>query len=490
MAVLVVLLMLAMVLSLSYAAMRSRFAGAMVGRNAERQIAARQAAMSGLAIAMRRMHVTGWTGVGSSLGGSLGDGTSYLVTFSAGDPALTSASADYAEWPLRVTLSAKGYAQDGSNPQCVATHEVQSVVRLVPRALNSQPTGFSDLVDHTVCQWTNGDFVLTPPCRFAGPVRVRATMDLGWQILWNFGPRWHYFDGLNRLNQAGQGDWRPFSGTVKMPYSWQYPDTRVVLNTALGVATQDTSSTASYVWTSPSSAVSYKLYEGGASYTPTTLPQEVNGITLEPDPKTNPLGMYYRAGLCRIQQNVSITGTLITLGGSTAKVEFNGSGVRLQPVELPPLAGTTEPIRLPTLVSADDVVVKKGAGVEISGMIIVRDDFLVEKAALEEIVWTHAGRLAARDVYIEVRKRWDEKSTWWSEQWIEYWNQRELPGGTDNFAVWLNREHALSSVPNIQITSDARSIRYHWQNPANPVFVPAAGDSGLRWEMVKWKDNP
>jgi type II secretory pathway pseudopilin PulG len=487
-AVLVVLLMLATVLALSYAAVRSQFQAVLVQRNADRQAAARAAAQSGLTAAIRKMHTNAWGGVDTSLSGRLGEYESFLATYATGDSSLVAGSPDYDEWPWRVTVESTGYAADPDRPQHIATHKARAVLRLVPRALSPAPPGFSDVTSHTVCQWTAGDFILTPPARIEGPVRIRATLDLGRQINWEFEPRWHYLDGLRRLRESGQPDWRPFTGPVRLPSLWQYLDTLSVLNTALGVATENTSMFTAYAWTSPASVQSYRLYPGGRSYTPPTLPEELRNQTLQPDAKTNPLGLFYRVGRSRVRENVTLRGTLVTVGGS--EVEFDGAGARFASQELPPLFGADEPIRLPTIVGADGMILKQGADVELTGMVLLGDEFEVRKEHPGDIVLRMTGRLAAKNIYVHVRKRWDESSSWWQSTWNAFWSQRDAPGGTDNFVVWLNDVHKLHSAPDITIKPDDQPIRYHWQDLNQPIYVPAAGDDGLRWEVIAWTDNP
>ena len=52
----IVLLMICIVLGLSYAAVRSQFVGLKIQRNADRRTSARQAAVTGLTMAVKKMH--------------------------------------------------------------------------------------------------------------------------------------------------------------------------------------------------------------------------------------------------------------------------------------------------------------------------------------------------------------------------------------------------------------------------------------------------
>jgi hypothetical protein len=182
-------------------------------------------------------------------------------------------------------------------------------------------------------------------------------------------------------------------------------------------------------------------------------------------------------------------------------VEIADADVEMSPVELPPLWDTDEPVRLPTLVSADDVKIQKDSTVVLSGMLLAGDDFEVDSDQPNEIHFTAIGPLASKDFYVHVRKQWDRSSDWWRDQWEEYWEQHEDSedgdgdgdedeDGIDNFAVWLDVVHDLGSAPQIRFLADDRDVRYHWQDPNEPIFVPAAEDDGLRWEVLEWNDNP
>ena len=88
----------------------------------------------GLSVAMRSVEQSGWTGVNTTLSGTLNSQDSYSATFTAGDDSLTSASSNYSEYPYRVTIVSTGTSIDPFNSQSKATHKVRAVVRLIPRS--------------------------------------------------------------------------------------------------------------------------------------------------------------------------------------------------------------------------------------------------------------------------------------------------------------------------------------------------------------------
>ena len=112
-----------------------------IQQNSNRHALARQAAMVGLSVAMRKMEVSGWTGVNSTISGSLNAQDSYSVTYTAGDDSLTSGSANYSEYPYRVTFMSTGTSTDSGSSPSRATHKVRAVVRLIPRKLASATFG-------------------------------------------------------------------------------------------------------------------------------------------------------------------------------------------------------------------------------------------------------------------------------------------------------------------------------------------------------------
>ena len=174
MALLVVMLLISMTLGLSYAAVRSQHTAFQIQRNSDRRLLARQAAASGLTMALKKMHTADWAGVDTTLTGSLGTYEGYQVTYRTGDPSLASGDADYEDIPYRVTLLSTGLAADPDNPKHIARHQIRAVVRLVPRALGGEPNGWEKMTSYTVYQWDDGggDFIVDVPIRVEGPVRI------------------------------------------------------------------------------------------------------------------------------------------------------------------------------------------------------------------------------------------------------------------------------------------------------------------------------
>lgn len=176
MAVLLVLMMLAMTLAVGYAVSRVHTTSVFIDRNQRQRGDARTAALTGMYIALRNMHSSSWGGVGSSLSGDLGNGTSYRITFTAGDSRLTSSHPDYARLPYRVTVQSVGTATDPVNPTLSTSHEVRAVVELVPRGTAAWPTDWATAQRHQVYQWGDVPVNVELPVQWSGAVWTQGTV--------------------------------------------------------------------------------------------------------------------------------------------------------------------------------------------------------------------------------------------------------------------------------------------------------------------------
>lgn len=196
MTVLLVLGLLSITLALSYAMLRTQTTSARIQANQQVRFDARQAAMTGMQIALRKMHEANWAGVGTPVTGTLGTGVSYSVAFTTGDATLTAAHPDRAKFPYRVTLTSTGTAT-GSDSSKAATHQVQAVVEFVPRALSTQPTSWATLRDYTVRQWSNTTATVNGPVRIEGKSQLQGPLSL----YPDYPPNCRPFDG--RIDEVG-----------------------------------------------------------------------------------------------------------------------------------------------------------------------------------------------------------------------------------------------------------------------------------------------
>ena len=491
-AVILVFLILALTMGLSYAAIRSQSGAAVIARNAKRNLDARQAALAGVAMALRKMHTNAWDGVDSNIAGTLGGELSYQAAFTAGDPRLNSSHPEYNDLPFRVTITAVGRAVDPDNPQCVAEHRIQVIARLVPRALGAAPSQWSELTSATVYQNWPGLFNIYPGARIEGPVRTQATVKIRDGIAWAPVHYNGYFLGLNQRRQAGLGDQRPFTGPVRIINSWQDWDTLNLLNAQMGVSTSAASMQVIAYWISSATTLSYRIYPGGPSYSAVMVGDRLQATTLTANPATNPLGLFYRAGKIELRDDVTIRGTLMADRMSGANVEVRGRRIQLQAVDLPAIEGDGRPVQLPVVMAGDKLIVRDDAQAVLKGLVACFDTFDVNEDRQGEIELSLEGKLISGNVRIRHRSEWiapSLDSDWWANRWTEYQAQNDLPGGSKYFSDFLSRFYSLSSEPRIVIKPSPNNVRYHWQTLPQPIYVPASGDPGLRWQVLDWSER-
>ncbi|MEN6404963.1 MAG: hypothetical protein ABFC77_00675 [Thermoguttaceae bacterium] len=483
-ALLFVLLLLSMALGLSYAAMHSASTGEMIQRNADRRAQARQAAITGLTVALKKMQRDSWPGVDSTLAGTLSAWEKFSVTYTTGDPRL---DASDAEQPYRVTLISTGRAIDPTHASSVATYTVRAVVRLIPRKLADEPSDWSSMISQTVYQWTSGTFYMDLPARIEGPVRMQATFLTGWSYSWWGDPRNQYLQDLGAMYSAGQGDYRGLSGTISLP-SWQNYDTTLILSSYWNLPVKNLSNRTITSFSFPNSVSTYHLYPGGKSYTVETLPSSIGSAVYRADPATNPAGLFVRPGGLTIGANTTINGTVITTYGG--RIAISGQNVAMSPVNLPALFGSSSPVQLPTAVVGGDFRINSGAGANVTGLVAVHDTYDVESSDDTATTLTHQGKLIAGGVTFEPRNNWNNKTAlWWQSQYNAFMSQKNYPSGIKYFPVWMAKKQSLDYKPRLSIAPDANTIQYHWHNPQNTIYESLASDGGLRWNLLEWKEN-
>jgi len=499
-AVLVVLLLLSVTLALSYASVRSQYTAALIHENAMRRGSARHAAMVGMAMAIKNMNRTDWVGVDNAIAGTLNGLEGYSAAFTTGDATLGEDDPNCADYPYRVTVLSTGYAIDSANPARSSQYQIEAVLQLIPRALSDEPDGFGPddedrITAYALCQWKAGKAKLNVPMQVDGPVRLRDELELCDELSWGPEARERYLEDLRKAAEDGGPDYRPMTDSITYPFDDQSSTTRSLVRSSLGVTERDGSSAAEFDWPDYDLTDSYQLYPGGKSYTPETLSGTLEDEQLGPDPISNPLGIFVRRGEVRIRADVTVEGTLLTDGGFWCDVNIEGDGVELLAYDLPSLYGEDAAVRLPTVISADDIRLNLGAGVTATGLLIAGDDFKVNGAKQDEIQLTLSGTAAGKDIEFPQREDWDEGPAWWAHRYSEFLGQL---GGTDpieSWPQWLEEERDLMREPQIVIRAESDSHRYHWYKPQEPLFVGGdhdgdGNDDGLRWNLIRWTENP
>jgi Tfp pilus assembly protein PilX len=493
-AVLIVLAILAITLALSYSVMRSQVTAVQIQSNAMRRDDARQAAEAGMHIALRRMHEATWGGADSSFSGQLGTNLEFTATYTTGDDSLTDGDDDYHEWPYRVTITSTGCAADPANPQLQATHTVRAVVQVARRRRAAQPAGWSTVQGFTVYQWKPSSdlslsrFIVEYPSRIEGRVRLQGELKLC-DLYPGYTPAAERLMGdLNARRSLGLGDARPLTGPIAMKYSYTSSSVKSLLWNYLSVSTSDVGPSTAADWHVDLASSTYRLYSGGREYAIADVGGVLENVTLTPDPKTNPLGIFYHAGQLEIRDNVRIRGTLVVVGDAGAEVYIDGRNVVLEGADLAPLAGAAAPEQLPVLVSGNDLSIRPGSTVAVNGMVIVDDEFEVEQDDQNAIVLSLRGRLMCKELVIHGRNEWDQSSSWYESRLNEF--NRQLLGlsPTWHFPDFLEKQNGLVVQPKIVIQGPATSRTYHWQDPGQPLLAPHDNDDSLVWDLIAWGD--
>ncbi len=478
MTVILVLGVMGITLAASYAVLRSQTVGAQIQINSQLRDAARQAALVGLAVGLRKMHENAWPGVGTSHAGQLSSTQEYTVSWAQGDAALESGAGDMSEWPYRVTVRATGTASDPALGT-TATWQAEAVVKLVPKALSAQPADWPTMLQYTVYQTEKNKFLLEIPCQVRGKVLVRGALEIANKYPSDTMARTRYLTDLDSMRLGGMPDYRPLTGPVYLQSgSGTSADNRMAVTTYLGALIYDGASTTLSGWAHPGTVSQYRLYPGGTLYTVPVVEKNLAGISLAPDPRTNPLGVFRSTGDLWLGSNVVVRGTLICMG----KVDIEGTGITCASAAQPALYGSTEPVHLPAWLINGDVTLKKDGAATINGLIAGWGKFITDVADTSSL--SIEGRLIAGEFRFDYRRPWDIGG-----KWTGLWNKFLTSGGLQYFPEWLRGE-GLPPEPLLKLVPESSPVRYHWLGPTEPIYQPAAGDGGLRWDVLRRRDFP
>lgn len=492
MAVIVVLGLLAITLSLSYALLRTQGTATLIARNSSRQLDARLAAEAGLAAALRKMHEDGWAGVSSTLSANVDTNTSYAVEFATGDASLTASSPSYSEYPFRVTITSTGTATDPLRPSMQTIYRLQAVVQLVRRALrSSNPIGWSGYLTPTVYQWSTSDAQLNFPLRIEGPTTFLGRLRLSTDYPATISTRDLYLKDLNTLRISSGIDNRPLNSTVTLGTTAQLPDVTNSLTSSLGLSTVNSNASTAAPLTRPGIVTTYQLYPGGASYAipsiTSTYGATPSNLTLAADPVTNPLGVFRSEGLVTFGNNVSLTGTLLA-GDSTADVRISGTGVTIAGRNLPALDGSATNYQLPSIISGDDLQFVNSANASIRGLTIVWDEFELAYGS-QDMAVDFQGKLLTAKFLARGRLEWDVTDHSWDLDKILYNAQYKNPPDSTTivgFPEFQRLREGFQYQPQLlKLRPNTDGAQYRWQDWTQSVYVKGASDAGLRWDVVR-----
>jgi hypothetical protein len=482
-AIVLVLGLVSIALAMAYALLRSQSLNVLMQGNSNLRNEAREAALSGLAAGLQRMSLTGWSGVNSTTTGTLSSTDSYSVTYTAGDPNLTTQDPNQ---PYRVTVISTGYATSSLlQSSQTASYRVRAVVALSPRQLGAQPTNWSTMVQYSLYQINDGAIKLDPPCQVTGPVFLQGALSLGTDYSWSSSASQRFFTDLNSMRLAGQTDDRPFTGKISLPTASQSSQTTSTLSW-LGLATTNVAVATAPSVPLPTSLATYQIYPGGPVYAVGTVPSGASSTTLGPDMVKNPLGIYFTDSSLTTGSNLTVNGTLIC--GDTLTI--GGTGTVITPVSMPPLDGSSTPIQLPAVVSASNISCSSTGGATFNGLILAGDKFAIVAGPQTNVV-SVVGPVLTSQFKINMRTQWNQSSLTWSSYYSLFESQLGLatPPRIAYFPTWLSGV-GLNPNPTLTVKPNTTVLTYQWQDlTAGPVYTVLAADGGLRWTLISWTEN-
>ncbi|RIK79256.1 MAG: hypothetical protein DCC68_13625 [Planctomycetota bacterium] len=507
MAVLLVLVVLGISLVMAYGLMRVQSTAEQVQSNSIRRGDARQAAMTGLSVGLRKMHETGWT-IAQTVSAALNATDRYVVTYATGDPDLTSnpgavTDADIATrpellyYPFRVTITAKGYSRDpGTGIE--ATHSARAVVELAPQKLATQPTNWGKITDTTrnvaVYQRDNDDFDVNMPFQVRGNARIHGSVALNgdynsWTSIGS-----DYLEGLRDMrNSDPANDDRPFTGRLYWKESRQSAGIINWIANKLSLSRTDLNDEIVPAVLDIPTTPTYQLYPGGEVYSAVEIANDVAaGATPIAAPLKNPLRVMYRSNDVRLGNNVSLQGTLVV--GGTSGLTLDGTNIRIEPAPIPKLAGQTTTLELPSIV-ASNVHHNGGRSAVLKGLVFVDSDFRIESGS-QTTAFDLTGRLVAKDIRIRDRTEWTNAS------WGNLLNLLDPLGLLRSAGLLQDSSLPPGGKTHYNADYDPRiifqpytiptAVTNHWHGAIlrnEPLYQEQSAGSGLRWNVISWKDN-
>jgi hypothetical protein len=369
-------------------------------------------------------------------------------------------------------------------------------VRLIPRALGQRPPDWETIREFTLYQHSAGEFTMNVPGRIKGSVRAQQEIELARRnhdYRWLDGVRDRYLEDLETLRQESGTDWRPFDGPLHLSVAEQNDSNSVsatFIESQMGLTVVDAREDPASI--SVVGATTYRIYPGGKQYNVESLPTYLANVTYAPDPEENPLGIFYRSSdRINVHDNVQFQGTLIAESSWSGDVHIYGEGVTFAPFDLPPLDGSEDPVRLPTLALEDDLRIYGGSSGSITGLVFAGDDIDIKEANQDSIDMKLVGRFQVHDFKFNGRDEWDDKSkSWWNDRYSAFMAQREDTDGIGNFVTYLAKLTDLDPTPRIVFERESATVDYHWQDFSEPIFMPHEDDEGLRWDLLDWTENP
>ena len=235
------------------------------------------------------------------------------------------------------------------------------------------PGDYYQIQQYTIYAGRNKtSLVLDPAGRINGKLWLDHNLRLFHDPHWNSSIRHVMLESIGAQYATGSGlrHPHPVAGTVTFYY---YPSggAQYDLN-QLMVAWKDTDIVLEYSAISSSDWSRYRLYEGGFEYGAVEVSSVLSNVMLGPRPD-NPLAIFYRRGLIILNDDVTISGTLVstdqvTLAGDDIRISgFNWRGVEGRAT----VANINNWPRLSAVV-ADSLEMNRDVQAVVGGAVVVR----------------------------------------------------------------------------------------------------------------------
>src|SRR4030095_13777126 len=212
------------------------------------------------------------------------------------------------------------------------------------------------------------------------------------------------------------------------------------------------------------------------------------------NPLTNPLGIYRSEASWTFMQGSRLNGTLLCENPS-AVITLGGTGVQLDGLNLPSLEGSSTVYQLPLAMVKYDVTVASSAAPTINGLLIAWNQFTVAPG-VKATQLTFTGRVFSDGFGISGRTEWNALTqTQWQTSLDDFEAQYNpllfvLGLSEQYYPRWMERSpYFLTAAPKLKFVPPA-NITYHWPDFSPPIYVKAASDEGLQWNLVSWGESP
>jgi hypothetical protein len=232
-------------------------------------------------------------------------------------------------------------------------------------------------------------------------------------------------------------------------------------------------------------APKYQLFPGGELYAPAEIASDV-ATSPTMNPLTNPLRIMYRTSDVRLRSNVNLKGTVVVSGSNG--ITIDGTNIRVDPANQPMIGSQDSALQLSSIVPTN---LRHSAerGAVLNGIVSVDEEFRIDAGSLATNLKV-AGKLVAKRIRVR------ERTEWQGDDWGLL---GDLLSGILGLLIPDDDvpEMGADYQPRIVFQAPdvgATEIDYHWHKRIlygdEPLYKEPTAGSGLRWNIISWKDSP